>query len=71
VYRKRWTIQIEKLTRDKANGQPVNIGFHPSNCRITTLFLDKDRKKLLERKKREEKEKGKYKQAEIEEIGLD
>ena len=30
----------------------VNVGVHPSNCVITKLKLDKDRKKILERKDR-------------------
>merc|ERR1711862_1070720 len=30
VYRKKWRIHIERVTRDKANGQTVPIGIHPS-----------------------------------------
>jgi len=52
VYRKKWVINIEKLTREKANGATVNIGVHPSKVVITKLKLDKDRKALLERKDR-------------------
>ena len=52
VYRKKYVIEIERLTRDKANGAPVQIGVHPSNCVITKLKLDKDRKAILERKDR-------------------
>merc|ERR1711865_259027 len=44
VYRKKWRIHIERVTRDKANGQTVPIGIHPSKCMITKLKLDKDRK---------------------------
>merc|ERR1712080_188325 len=52
VYRKKWVIHIERMTRDKANGQTVNVGIHPSKVIITKLRLDKDRKKILERKNR-------------------
>ena len=30
----------------------MNVGIHPSNCVITKLKLDKDRKKILDRKDR-------------------
>merc|ERR1712217_25539 len=59
VYRKKWRIHIERVTRDKANGQTVPIGIHPSKVMITKLKLDKDRKALLDRKNRALK-KGKY-----------
>merc|ERR1711920_849080 len=52
VYRKKWKIHVERVTRDKANGQTVPIGIHPSKVMITKLKLDKDRKALLERKRR-------------------
>jgi large subunit ribosomal protein L26e len=50
VYRRRYVVFVEKLTRERANGQTVNIGIHPSNCQINKLKMDKDRKTLLERK---------------------
>ncbi|CAK0841250.1 unnamed protein product [Prorocentrum cordatum] len=50
VYRKKWRIHIERVTRDKANGQTVPIGIHPSKVTITKIKLDKDRKALLDRK---------------------
>merc|ERR1719468_557690 len=59
VYRKKWRIHIERVTRDKANGQTVPIGIHPSKVVITKIKLDKDRKALLDRKNRAVK-KGKY-----------
>lgn len=52
VYRKKWVIHIERVTRDKINGQAIPIGVHPSNVVITKLKLDKDRKATLERKSR-------------------
>jgi large subunit ribosomal protein L26e len=52
VYRKKWRIHIERVTRDKANGQTVPIGIHPSRVMITKIKLDKDRKALLDRKNR-------------------
>merc|ERR1711924_26425 len=49
VYRKKWCIHVERVTRDKANGQTVPIGIHPSKVTITKLKIDKDRKALLEK----------------------
>eukprot|EP00927_Polykrikos_kofoidii_P016750 TRINITY_DN1758_c1_g2_i5.p1 TRINITY_DN1758_c1_g2~~TRINITY_DN1758_c1_g2_i5.p1 ORF type:complete len:137 (-),score=21.59 TRINITY_DN1758_c1_g2_i5:90-500(-) len=59
VYRKKWRVHIERVSRDKANGQTVPVGIHPSKVVITKLKLDKDRKALLDRKNRNAK-KGKY-----------
>eukprot|EP00691_Histiona_aroides_P000570 EC849836.1.p2 GENE.EC849836.1~~EC849836.1.p2 ORF type:complete len:169 (+),score=54.84 EC849836.1:29-508(+) len=50
VYRKKFVIHVERLTRDKKNGQTVNIPVHPSNVVIAKLKMDKDRKSLLERR---------------------
>jgi len=52
VYRKKWIIHIERVTRDKVNGATMNVGIDPSKVVITKLKMDKDRKALLERKKR-------------------
>merc|ERR1711977_314311 len=62
VYRKKWVIHFERVTRDKANGQTVPIGIHPSKVVITKLKIDKDRKALLDRKNRSTK-KGKNTEA--------
>lgn len=72
VYRKRWALHVEKLTREKTNGnisfsslfvgQQVQIPVHPSQVLVTALKLDKGRKALLERKKRVAKEKNKHKE---------
>jgi len=64
-YRKKWVIHIERVTRDKANGQTVQIGIHPSKVMITKIKLDKDRKALLERKNRASV-KGKYSEKDAE-----
>ena len=50
VYRKKWVIHIERITREKVNGSTVNVGINPSKVVITKLRLDKDRKSLLDRK---------------------
>merc|ERR1712061_478502 len=55
VYRKKWRIHVERVTRDKANGQTVPIGIHPSKVVITKIKLDKDRQALLDRKNRSAK----------------
>ena len=51
-YRRKYVIHVERITRDKANGAQVNVGIQPSNCIITKLKLDKDRKAILDRKDR-------------------
>nr|XP_033815977.1 60S ribosomal protein L26-like [Geotrypetes seraphini] len=68
VYRKKYVIYIERV--QKANGTTVCVGIHPSKV-ITRLKLDKDRKKILERKAKSHqvgKEKGKYKKENIEKM---
>ena len=59
MYRKKFVIHIERVTREKTNGAVVNLGIHPSNVVITKLKIDKDRKDLLERKSRSKAE-GKF-----------
>lgn len=50
VYRLKYVIQIEKLTKDKASGASVPLGISTSNVVITKLNMDKDRKALIKRK---------------------
>lgn len=47
VYRKKFVIHIDRLTKDKANGQQVQIPIDPSNVEITGLKIDRNRKELL------------------------
>lgn len=61
VYRKKWVIHIERVTRDKVNGANVPVGIDPSNVVVTKLKLDKDRKNMLDRKDRSKQDKGKSK----------
>merc|ERR1712017_40611 len=68
VYRKKYVIHIERVTREKSNGSTVNVGIHPSNVTITKLKLDKDRRAILDRKdttKELAKGKGKYVEDEL------
>jgi len=51
VHRKKFVINVDRVTRDKVNGATAHIGIHPSNVVITTIKMDKDRKSMLERKK--------------------
>ncbi|POR33905.1 60S ribosomal protein L26-1 [Tolypocladium paradoxum] len=51
VYRLKYVIHVERVTRDKASGQSVPLGLHPSNVIITKLKLDKDREDILARSK--------------------
>ncbi|KAI1118142.1 ribosomal protein L24 [Nemania sp. NC0429] len=61
VYRLKYQIHIERVTREKTSGQSVPLGIHPSNVVVTKLKLDKDRENILERIKagRELRTKGK------------
>ena len=43
VYRKKWAIHIEKITKTKINGAPYDIQIHPSNVCITKIKLFRDR----------------------------
>ena len=52
VYRKKWVIHIEGITRDKVNGSSAKVGIDASKVEITELKLNKDRKDILERKSR-------------------
>mmetsp|Transcript_3889 Transcript_3889/g.13785 ORF Transcript_3889/g.13785 Transcript_3889/m.13785 type:complete len:147 (-) Transcript_3889:119-559(-) len=68
VYRRKWVIHVERVTREKVNGATVNVGLQPSNCVITKLKIDKDRTALLERKaagKGADKGKGKFTEEEV------
>eukprot|EP00891_Asterochloris_glomerata_P008082 jgi/Astpho2/8082/Aster-03027 len=66
VYRKKWVIHVERITREKVNSATVNVGIHPSKVTITKLKLDKDRKALLERKgKGKEASKGTFSEKEV------
>jgi large subunit ribosomal protein L26e len=59
VYRLKYVVHIERVSREKSNGQSVPIGIAPSKVIITKLHLDKDRENILERigKGREERKK--------------
>lgn len=66
VYRRKYVIHVERVTRDKQNGAPVQVGLAASNCVITKLKLNKDRKKILERKNRAATaDKGKFSDADV------
>merc|ERR1739845_32327 len=66
VYRKKWVLHIERVQREKANGATVSVGIVPSKVEIVRLKLDRDRKKILERKNRTKlQEKGKHTEEEV------
>mmetsp|Transcript_66162 Transcript_66162/g.145122 ORF Transcript_66162/g.145122 Transcript_66162/m.145122 type:complete len:137 (+) Transcript_66162:3-413(+) len=50
VYRRKYVIHVEGINREKANGQTVPVGIHPSNVIIKRLKLNKDRNGILKRK---------------------
>ncbi|CAB3382935.1 large ribosomal subunit protein uL24 [Cloeon dipterum] len=65
VYRKKFVVHIERIQREKANGASTYVGIHPSKVVIVKLKMDKDRKKIIERRaegraKAKGLEKGKY-----------
>ncbi|CAK9298059.1 unnamed protein product [Gordionus sp. m RMFG-2023] len=67
-YRKKFVIHIERIQREKANGATVFVGIHPSKVVIVKLKMDRDRKRILERKaqyKKLDKSKGKHTEASI------
>lgn len=74
VYRRKYVIHIANITRDKNNGQKVQVGIHPSKVVITKLHLDKDRKDILSRKSRSklaEQAKGKFTEEDVTMADLD
>jgi len=62
VYRLKYLVHLERVSREKSNGQSVPIGIHPSKCVITKLKLDKDRESILERIKKGREIKAKAKE---------
>lgn len=49
VYRLRYCIYIERVAREKTNGQSVSIPIDPSKVVINKLKIDKDRENILAR----------------------
>merc|ERR1712088_666323 len=49
-YRKKFCVYIERIQREKANGASVYVGIHPSKVCIVKLKMDKDRKKIIDRR---------------------
>ena len=63
VYRLRNCIYLESVSKNKKNGTAIRVPIHPSNVRLTTLKLTKDRENLIDRKRAgraDGKNKGKY-----------
>ncbi|CCF58981.1 hypothetical protein KAFR_0F03850 [Kazachstania africana CBS 2517] len=50
VYRLKFAIQVDKLSKEKSNGAAVPVNIHPSKVVITKIHMDKDRKALIQRK---------------------
>merc|ERR1711933_482664 len=50
VYHKKRIIHVNRVTKVKINGQTVNVGIDPSNCMITKLKMNAERKHLLTKK---------------------
>lgn len=47
VYRLKFSVQVDKISKEKSSGASVPINIHPSNVVITKLKLDDDRKALI------------------------
>mmetsp|Transcript_24847 Transcript_24847/g.72791 ORF Transcript_24847/g.72791 Transcript_24847/m.72791 type:complete len:139 (-) Transcript_24847:197-613(-) len=58
VYRKKFVVHVERITREKVNGASVPVGIPASSLCITKLKMDKDRKAALERKSKGGSKKG-------------
>jgi large subunit ribosomal protein L26e len=72
VYRKKWCIYVDKVNREKQNGQSVFLPIKPSYCVIEKLHLNKDRKELLERRaKGKTKNKNKYQAKDVNMAGVE
>lgn len=66
VYRRKWVIHVNGLTREKVNGSQAQVPVQPSKCVITKLKMDKDRTAILARKgKGGGVGKGKFSEAEV------
>jgi len=50
VYRKRWCLYIEGLSKNKPNGQPIRVPIDASNTCMSKIKITKDRQDLMNRK---------------------
>ena len=50
VYRRRNVIYVDKVNREKQNGQSVFLPIKPCYCVIEKLLINKDRTKTIERR---------------------
>ncbi|BFZ58976.1 60S ribosomal protein L26A [Savitreella phatthalungensis] len=50
VYRKKYVIHIERVTREKVNGASVPVGIDASKVEIIKVALNKDRSDLITRR---------------------
>ena len=50
VYRKRNVIYVDKVNREKQNGQTVFLPIKPCYCVIEKLLINKDRTKTIEKR---------------------
>ena len=71
VYRKRWCIYVDKIQRDKQNGQTVFIPIKPNKCVIEKLHLNKDRKSKIQTiNENKSKSKNKYQARDVNMAGV-
>lgn len=71
VYRKKWCIHVDKVNRDKQNGQTVFLPIKPTYCVIEKLHLNTDRKEMLERRSKDkQKKKNKVTQRDVDMGGV-
>ena len=61
VYRKRNVIYVDKVSREKQNGQTVFTPIRPCHCVIENLLMNKDREETIKRRVAEKiKKQGKH-----------
>lgn len=71
AYGKKYVTDADWVQREEANDMTVHVGIRPSKVLVTRLKLDKDHKKILERKVESlqvGKEKGRHKKETIEKM---
>ena len=50
VYRKKWVVHVERVTKEKVNGASTSVGISPSNLSVIKLKLNSDRESILKRR---------------------
>jgi large subunit ribosomal protein L26e len=66
VYRKKWVVHIDGMTREKKNGQRIPVPFDASKLAIVQLGeMTADRKALIDKKRASRGVEGKWEAADV------